>query len=555
MKKIPLLLIPLFGVCTINAQQPLVTPPTSTKEANFQCEIVLDIYDGFYDWVAVKSYSGSGKPLDSVKKLSPGAVTVANQNDTNGSGMGGNGGVDKDENSVLATDIGRNEIDLMKLVVKKRDDVPGLTGNVVLEKVKGTVKLWTQPYKGTEVNISSPLTIPVADLPKTYYIEATAVSTELRDIEFKISFNGKEDRVKATAVWVVKTNHWSDNSATPAVSDLSNLGGINKIAITTNEAENGTLYGHGDFRKSAIADGSWQDNSNNDKKFGGRILMEWQVFPPDAEQVASFDVTRQRKTRTWLIDYTKWEFTASPKNMNFPFEPDTEPADASEGDDVEEPNDDGNSLEDRDPKNGYLYSWDAPAILKKYPVEEFKAFHVSKNSFKEFVRARAKNSGFNIVDDTLQGSRASNKFDWHCVYYARRDEGYEMSIDTPNKSHCHLKSIQVDMNSSYMTVVNISGNISFEAGPFTIVYWGINQDGEKELEFFRFDGINVPVAQVYTIPASQTLWNLSLDGVTVTLQETATIPAYTFINFTVFKTGANAKDNIIGAGGYTNFTR
>lgn len=54
------------------------------KEANFVCDIVLDIYDGFYDWVAGTSYSGSGKPLDSVKKLNPGAVTVANLNDTNG---------------------------------------------------------------------------------------------------------------------------------------------------------------------------------------------------------------------------------------------------------------------------------------------------------------------------------------------------------------------------------------------------------------------------------------------------------------------------------------
>lgn len=555
MKKFHLILIILLGSYTINAQQ-LVTPPTKVKEANFRCDIVLEIYDGFYDWVAGKSYSGSGVALDDVKKLNPGAVTVANLNDTNGNGMGGNGGVDKDENSVLATSIGRNEVDLMKLVVKERTGVTGLTGNVVLEKVSGAVKLWNQPHKGTMVDISSPISIPVADLPKTYYIEATAASTSLRDIEFKVTFNGTEDGVKATAVWATKTNHWSTNSATPAVGSLPNLGGLIKFAIQNDAASDGTLFGHGDFWTKPIGDGAgWQDNSTNNKKFGGRILMEWEVFPPGAEQVVSFDVTRQRKTKTWYTATLAWEFTDSDKNMTFPFEADAEPADAMEGEDVEEPNDDGNGAEDRTPMGGNLYSWDAPSIFKKYPAEESRVFHVSKNSFKEFVRVRTKSSGFGPIDGTVQGSRASDKFDWHCVYYARRDETYELSKDALNQSHSHPVSLQVDMNSSYMTTINVNGNVTYELGPFTIVYHGINDDGDKELEIFRFDGVNVPVEQIYTIAPSATVWNLSLDGVNITLQETTTIPAWTYINFSVFKTGASAKDNIIGANEYTNFTR
>lgn len=155
----------------------------------------------------------------------------------------------------------------------------------------------------------------------------------------------------------------------------------------------------------------------------------------------------------------------------------------------------------------------------------------------------------------MQGSRVSDKFDWYCVYYARRDETYELSKDALKQSHCHPKSLQVDMNSSYMTTISVTGSVTYELGPFTIVYHGINDDGDKELEIFRFDGMNVPVEQIYTIAPTATLWNLSLEGVNITLQELTAIPDWTFINFSVFKTSADAKDNIIGANEYTNFTR
>ncbi len=522
-----------------NAQLP-PTPPTQVKNANFQCDIVLEIYDGFYDWVAGKSYSGSGHTLDDVKKLYPGAVTLANLNDTNGNGV-----MDIDDYSVQATSIGRNEVDLMKLVVKQRDGVTGTTGNVILEKVSGAVKLWTQPYKGTMVNISGPISIPVAALPKTYYIEATAKSASLMDIEFKATFNSKVDRVKATAVWVEGPTYWSDNSSTPAISSLPNLGPLVKIQIQNDIAEDGTLFGHGDFWTAPVpAD---NDYSTKNKRFGGRILMEWQVFPIDAGQLVSFDVTRQRKSISWFTKYLDLEFSDSDENKEFPFE---------EGKDVEEPNDDGKGIEDRDPMNGFLYSWDAPFVAKKkLPVDEYKAFHVSKNSFKEFVRARTKSNPFDLIDESLQGSRASDKFDWHCVYYARKDEDYKLSKDALSKSHCHPISKQLDVNSIFMTVIKVDGNVTYELGPFTIFYYGI-EDGNKSLSIFRKTGVEPePQPQFYTIPSGENVWNLNLDGVTMTLTEINAIPDNTFINFSVFQTGASAKDNIIGPNEYTDFTR
>ena len=131
----------------INSSIQAQSPPERTAPGNFECEIVLDIYDGFYDWVDGISYSGSGSPKDVNQKITPGAMTVANLNDTNGSGMGnGNSGVDASENQVLATAVGRNEIDLMKLVLRKKEASASLSGNITLTKVSGAVRLWSTPF-------------------------------------------------------------------------------------------------------------------------------------------------------------------------------------------------------------------------------------------------------------------------------------------------------------------------------------------------------------------------------------------------------------------------
>ena len=555
----------LIIISTVQAQ----TPPTRTAEGNLECEIVLDIYDGFYDWVAGVSYSGSDSPKDVNQKFTPGAVTVANLNDTNGSGMGiGNNGVDATENQVLATANGRNEIDLMKLVVRKKDGTASLTGNVTLAKVSGAVRLWSTPSKGTEVNISSPLTIPTSQLPKTYYIEATAASGSLYDIEFSATYNGNDDRVRATAVWVEKTNHWIERVSTPIpqqAGPLKNVGNIVRFAILGDVAKDGSLYGFGEFWKKAVP---WDSDGNKDKKIGGRILMEWRVFPSGAKDVASFDVTRQRKTRTWSIEYAQQVFTPSVQNnMNFPFEPDTEPADSGQGEDVEEPNDDSEGsfkYEDRIPIADYLYSWDAPSTFQTFDnngvTEDGLAFRVSKNWFKEFVRVRAKCSPFNNYDATLQGSRASEKFDWHCIYYTNKDGEYEMAIDNENINYAFPKIYQggVDVadQNLYSAEVQVTTGVNYEVGDFSLVYWGINSDGKKELWVTRIaEGPMIATEQEYFISATETIWNISIDGVNMVLEEQTNVDNDTFFLLSTFKTNANAKDNVLGTGSYTNYTR
>lgn len=383
------------------------------------------------------------------------------------------------------------------------------------------------------------------DLPVIFYIEATAPSASLRDIKFEAEYAGKKDNISATAVWVDFEQYWSNRSATPVpgTSELPNVGGIITKAINVfNIAKDSTRYGHGDCTTSPAP----YDGSSNDKYFGGRILMEWKVKPEDAGSLVSFDVTRQRKTKTWYAGYGGGEpFTLSNESKDFPFE---------EGKNIEEPNDDGaDGVEDRIPINNTLYSWDRPSVAKKHPAQDSRAFHVSKNWFKEFVRVRVKSSPFSIQDNTLQGSCSSDKFDWHCVYYARRDEGYEIGVDNLNASHCHLKSTQIDVN-DYFGVAASANNVDFEYGVFLMIYEVNN--AEKEIRIRREIGIpNPPISQTFKIPVSQTVWNINFEGVELNLEELAPIPNLTFINFNTFKTNATSKENIIKNGIYENFTR
>lgn len=373
--------------------------------------------------------------------------------------------------------------------------------------------------------------------------------------------------MRATAVWVEKTNHWIERVSTPIPQQpgpLKNVGNFVRLAILRDVAKDGSLYGFGEFWKKAVP---WDSDANKDKKIGGRILIEWRVFPSGAKNVASFDVTRQRKTRSWSVEYGQQVFTPSEQNnMNFPFEADTEPADFGQGENVEEPNDDAGSgnEEDRMPMADYLYSWDAPSTFQTYRFEGINegnlAFRVSKNWFKEFVRVRALSSIFTNDDATLQGSRASEKFDWHCVYYTNKDAEYEMAIDNEDINYAFPKiyqgGVDVANQNLYSAAVQVTTSVNYEVGDFSFIYWGINSDGEKELQVVRIaENQMIATEQEYFIPATETIWNISIDGVNIVLEEQTNVDNNTFFLLSTFKTNTNAKDNVLGTGSYTNFSR
>lgn len=95
--------------------------------------------------------------------------------------------------------------------------------------------------------------------------------------------------------------------------------------------------------------------------------MEWKVLPQDVHvsKLVSFDLTRQRMTKTWNLPINYHLFSESNKSTQFPFN-------YSVPLDNEMPNDDGGTgSEDRDPKNYLLYSFDAPSTARNHILDDY----------------------------------------------------------------------------------------------------------------------------------------------------------------------------------------
>lgn len=413
----------------INAQ----VNPTS-KNSIFECEVMIDIYNGLKDWEGGISYSG-GQLLHENKKRSVGAVTVVNNNNTDGDfNPDESEKTDSGDNSVSSTmPIGRNEIDLMKIVVKKRNPNAPLSGSGnVIFKIPTNVKIW---QKGTkEVEISAPggeIEIPSSELEmanKIYYVEALSPSMTKRDMKFQIEYNGGMDYALATAVWVNFIRAWNSDSSIPipGITDLENAdkaefkNSINNTWIS----ENSQRYGFGPFftGQSLIGGAPLHPLTGilpgiQNKQNGGRILFEFQIWPPNSEELVDFDCARQKKVRAYKI----YDILTDPilvTTINFPYE---------SGENIESPNDDTNNTTDEDqlPTNSFIYSFDIPSSYIIRPDDPGMGFIINKITFVEFVRLKVKKPN-PLPNDILfglnefGGSRCSNNVEWHCNYYLRR---------------------------------------------------------------------------------------------------------------------------------------
>jgi hypothetical protein len=312
---------------------------------------------------------------------------------------------------------GRDEIDLMKIVLQKPN--PDNGGNVTLSSVGANtnVRVWKNSWKETEVVL--PATFATNQLPMTLYVEATAASTALRDISLKLEYNKKWDVVNATAAWVTKTarspwcirqakDGFPNNPVPGPRKDLPNL--TNPLLLKSIDyfrAQDGSRYGHG----TMATDGT------EDIYYGGRILFEFQVQPPGVEGLGVvFDVTRQIHGQSYVIQ--------SPKGALSPFFAKRFPWLQSPPQDNEAPNDDNHSNDEQNkPEKGLLYSADAPFIGMYTETVDFMIY---RNTWKEWVRVRLE--GKPIVDappakgqlnSLVQGSRASDLNDWHTLVYLR----------------------------------------------------------------------------------------------------------------------------------------
>ncbi|MCO6492975.1 MAG: hypothetical protein J5I98_31440 [Phaeodactylibacter sp.] len=399
-----------------------------------ECTPLVDIriFDGFYDWASGTSWSGGQMVPDAIE-ASKGAVTVANLNDTDGDTI-----PDYQDMSVTASLVGRNEIDLMKLLVLKPQPYSG--GSLKLRVLEGgqRVKFWKAPTKEDSLASASPneYNISFGNAPDslTFYLEATGHSDTLRDIVIEASYGGKRDTVAATAFWVEKTNVWINRAINPIPSYTG--GNCNCPANMGNH------------------------NSSNDKWIAGRIFWEFGILPnlAPAQYHAlnlEFDVTRQRQTNTCKI-ISGQGYLSGCQQDKFPW---------LIPQDNEMPNDDSGPLfqNDNTPSSfGSIYSFDPPGSDIYDLANENLAFKIYRATFKEFVRIQLSpfNTGPGPNSNLLEGSRASKKMDWYTTFHIRRfsDGLYKMELDDSNTSVSKpIKGSNTNSNGNIiLSVVDIS---------------------------------------------------------------------------------------------------
>lgn len=527
---------------------------SSSKAAGFECEIVIDIYNGLKDWSTNVPYSG-GQLLMEDKKKTQGAVTVANFNNTDGDlDASGNDIKDSDDPSVsvgTGVTIGRNEIDLIKIVLRKRDPNATLSGNVILQ-VPDNVRIWKKPIKVEEVSVTAgEILIPAADLasPITFFVEATSPSLSIRDMKFMVLYNGNSDYALATAVWVdimPGSQIWFANSNTPELGADLPYANKDRFKYAVNKSwisASGQRYGFGPFYS-----GQPQQNSSGtqpphpltpllpgtqNKEIGGRILLAYNIRPLGAEELVTFDCARQKKARPY--EFNDFMNTLTPlTSIPFPFET---------GGNNETANDDGNnsSDEDQEPTEGFIYSADRPGNYMIEPASTDMSFKVNKITFREYIRLQVK-SGALPPGDNLRGSRCSDRIDWHCVYYLRRSTAdRRMMADNAVASASAPNWFQPFTGNGTATISVLS---SSPTDAYTLMFTkGVSQTDPADDQFillnFLADGVSAT--------RNGTSWTLVFNGVTVNVSEGSTPFAEndTFL-FNVFNSAS--KINEIGLG-------
>lgn len=425
-------------------------------------------------------------------KTTKGAVTVANMNDTDSDGI-----IDNIDNSVTQVNQnhGINEIDLMKLEITWTGPIPVPTSCVNIELVTtGKIEFWEQNYKGSKAVKTIPISKLLAQSSKTIvlYVEATDVSTAIRDISIKAVLDGVlQDEVKATAIWsemkakyITRATSGTNN---PSPSSL----GIDEVPLVDAIewqyiAKDNSQYGIGTnslFNSTVFQKSSSTCNSTlytgRDSGFGGRILMEFKILPVSlANNLNSlgiiFDIGRQIEEELKEIKFGNSSWTLN--TIKFPVID-------------EEVNDDKiNEDEDLIPTNSEIYSFDNPSHNYALPTSyynNFKRAFVKRHSkFKEFVRV-----SFGTTspkgDMSIKGSRMSAKLDWEVGYSLKNSilpnvdnpfgtcEHYLSEITTnPSVSDPINLAFIAPQNSSMYPATTAKGNIKVKllANPTTTAY-------------------------------------------------------------------------------------
>lgn len=525
----------LFSTSILAQNNPPIGAPQTKSETNFECDVVLDIYDAFVDWKSSppQFWGGKNTPKNAVDKIMVGAVCVANKNDTNGNGI-----PDSNENNVTNSNH-RNEIDLMKLVLRPREIGSTLTGTVTITKESGNnIKIWTTPEKLIGTQITLPLTIQASSLPKTWYIEATEPSNNVRDIEISASYQGKKDRVKATAVWMTLEETY-DNAADNPDLDAIGVASCIKSAIMKNESADGSKFGFATFGQGLT------------EKIGSRVLFQWKLIPASANNIVSVDGTRQRSTKNWSLNM---DLTSGP---DCKFIQKTEPFPFDNNQDIELPNDDKYKkvTETEKPcidpinQNGVLFTYDAPSVATK---EEFltvlgfplwRGFVDDKTNFYEFIRIGPMGNNFNPVFQGLGmliGSRGSDKIPWSNAYYTKKDKNFALVQDntTIGLNHVRVNNMKDDHTDYPIEYTVTPSSTNYSLGSYTVFVFRDLTDRSYVANRFVPDAIGVCVTEeshIETIPLTTNPYTITFDQHLIEIKEIGSINDILTINWHTFQ--------------------
>ena len=333
--------------------------------------------------IKLKIWNGqdSKDPVLEDKKYSVGAFTVANLNDDDGVG---DGKPDKDRTTVT------KEKDLMQLYVGGH---AGVQGRVKLTVKSGSVEFWEDKTKKTAIPLQNGavfFNIPAAGMNKTLWVEATATSGTVRDIEIWEGYENAQgnltdgtDKVRATAVWATRTG-MKNTAADPLWADIVDPFKANFTKQTQKFGKNFT---------------------NPSGKINYAIGFEFTVQPTGiaSEKDVLFEVTRQKQTQVWFVLNGK-VFQNDPLT---PFPPANTPDLAN--DDGPAPAGFMKSVQNI-PKKHHIYSIDAPGGMGLAVIPGVTQY-VERKNFYEFVRVSF--NGTRPSGNTNEGSRCSPKEPWH----------------------------------------------------------------------------------------------------------------------------------------------
>jgi hypothetical protein len=325
-----------------------------------------------------------GMPVNDADEETIGAFTVANLNDTDGDGIRDN----VDDNGIPPDPSkGEPEIDLIALDIDK--PVPDQGGMVDLYTTPTMVRLWEEPWKETEITLDTHGNgwLATSELPKTVWVEILNPSVELRDVEITAYYPSthlSSDTVKVTGVWATMTAVEHDTK------DAAELfaPGTPWQHMTTPPRDRLEQFWGGTGLRPVMPAGVFNS-----------IAMQFTLQPQGVETVSfvHFDLTRRRERSACFLDPSGAILAHTQA-----FFPDMN----------ERANDDGTEEDESGQPNasGEVFSIDGPGVFLGAPPPGAALF-VFRGNFEEFVRVAF---GEDVSGDGLRGTRASDKFLWHC---------------------------------------------------------------------------------------------------------------------------------------------